>query len=86
MMIRGTDPAQHPYPQPPPPGTRQVQPPMLYVYERQAWEYMTAVRNALAEELPSEQELNEWGASGWELVGVAGVSGKMHFYFKRTRR
>ena len=45
-----------------------VQPAMIYVYEKQAWEYRIEVRNATAEEMPSEREMNALGENAWELV------------------
>jgi hypothetical protein len=59
---------------------------MVYVYEKQGWEYKAVVRDAADQEVLSEKELNELGVSGWELVGVVAVLGKVHFYFKRVRR
>jgi hypothetical protein len=41
---------------------------MIYVYEKQAWEYRIEVRNATAEEMPSEREMNALGENAWELV------------------
>ena len=84
MLQKLTEP---PYPvvPPPQPGSqpRHGQP-MVYVYEKQAWEYKVVVRNAEAEPL-SEQDLNALGRRGWELTGVAASSGALHYYFKRTR-
>jgi hypothetical protein len=64
----------------------QVQPPMVYVYEKQLWEYKIVVRNVAADELVSEQELNTLGRSGWELAGVVRLPSKVQFYFKRIRK
>jgi hypothetical protein len=88
MQVRVIDPPQPPFPQhPQPPQTRapQVQPPMVYVYEPQRWEYKIVVRDT--EEKPlSEQDLNGFGSGGWELVGVAALPPKVHFYFKRHQK
>jgi hypothetical protein len=81
MLIGLTQPPHDPAPRLP-----QIQPPMVYVYEPQEWEYKVVVRNAAEKDLLSERELNELGARGWELVGVAALSGKAQFYFKRVRR
>ena len=89
MQIQLVDPLQPPFPQPPQPEQPRhphVQPPMIYVYERQEWEYRVVVRNGADEGLLSEQELNELGAGGWELVGVVALPGNVHFYFKRVRK
>ena len=79
----------HPSPTPDPlhqPRLPQVQPPMIYVYESQEWEYKVVVRNAAEKKLLSERELNELGKSGSELVGVVALSGDAQFYFKRIRK
>ena len=60
------------------------QPPMVYVHERQKWEYHVVVRNPSEGELLSQRELNELGTNGWELTGVITLSDKVHFYFKRV--
>jgi hypothetical protein len=64
----------------------QVHAPMVYVYEKQAWEYKIVVRSVSAEAIPSEQELNTLGADGWELAGVVPLPEKVQFYFKRIRK
>ena len=48
------------------------------------WEYLVINSGGLAGE--QEEELNELGAEGWELVAVAWV-GPMHcrLYFKRPK-
>jgi hypothetical protein len=38
------------------------------------------------EELPSEEEMNTFGAQGWELAGIANQQQAVHFYFKRPRK
>jgi hypothetical protein len=59
--------------------------PMVYVYEKQIWEYKIVVRDVAAE-LASEEELNALGAVGWELAGVIALPGQAQFYFKRLRK
>ena len=62
MPIRLTDPPQHPFPQQPQPQKPQlarVQPPMVYVFEKQRWEY-----KVILQRVASEEELNALGA-GW---------------------
>jgi len=54
-------------------------------YETQEWEYKVVLKNAAEERLLSEQELKELGVSGWKLVEVVGLPGKVQFYFKRGR-
>jgi hypothetical protein len=58
---------------------------MVYVYEKQGWEYKVVSKNAADETLLSEDELNALGVSGWELVGVVPLAGKVQFFFKRVR-
>lgn len=75
-------PPLHPFPQPPqpqePPAPR-VHTPMVYVYERQQWEYRIVASGM------TQDELNSLGAEGWELVGVVALPPTMQFYFKRLR-
>jgi hypothetical protein len=88
MLVRLSDSPQPAVPHPPPPQqphVPQVQPPMVYVYENQAWEYKIVAKNLAAEELVSEQELNALGVSGWELTGVVTLPGRVELYFKRLR-
>ena len=88
MPTRLTDPPPHPFPQPPQPQhpeQRQVQSPMVYVYEKPAWEYKVVVKDAAEHALLSERELNDFGSSGWELVGVVGLTSKVQYCFKRAR-
>jgi hypothetical protein len=68
-------------PMPPdPPRVGSVQAPMVYVYERQAWEYKVVVA---AEFALTEPDLDALGAEGWELTGVASGRDGVRFYFKR---
>jgi hypothetical protein len=46
---------------------------MIYVYEEQAWEYNVVLRSVPAEELLSEQELNELGHFPSDVVFGATV-------------
>lgn len=79
---------KHPFPhvpQPPEPGQRRVQPPTVYVYEKQAWEYRVIGRTMADEGMLPEAELNALGSEGWELVGVVQVRAKVQFVFKRVK-
>jgi hypothetical protein len=58
----------------------QVQPPTVFVYERQEWEYKVIDAPAL-----SEADLNTLGKDGWELTGVVSARDTVQFYFKRLR-
>ena len=75
-----TDPPQYPVPQPPRPQVPQIHAPMVYVYEKQRWEYRLIIQSSM-----SEEELNALGAEGWELAGVVASPEKTQFYFKRAR-
>ena len=84
MLTRLTDPPQHAFPRAPQPQEPQlprVQPSLVYVYEKQRWEYKVVAQSAVAEE-----ELNALGLDGWELVGIVALPERTQFYFKRLRR
>jgi hypothetical protein len=83
MLIRLTDPPQHllpPPPQPEKPQLPRVQPPKIYVYDKQRWESKVMVQSTV-----SEEELNALGTEGWELVGVVALPETTRFYFKRAK-
>jgi hypothetical protein len=62
-----------------------IQPPTVFVYERQGWEYKVVTRD-IADDAPlSEDELNALGKDGWELVGVVPLARTVQFYLKRIR-
>ena len=65
-------------PQPPEAHGAHAHAPMVYVYEKQKWEYKVIARRTL-----SEQELNALGSVGWELAGVVPSAETTEFYFKR---
>jgi Domain of unknown function (DUF4177) len=71
-------------PQPQAPHQPRVQPPTVYVYERQQWEYRIVIKRD-DEPIVSEDELNALGKDGWELVGVVPVHAAVQFVFKRTQ-
>jgi hypothetical protein len=58
---------------------------MVYVYEKQGWEYKVVTQSAADEHALSEEELNLLGQSGWELVGIVPLPARVQFYFKRVR-
>ena len=77
---------KHPLPHTPPePQRPQMQPPTVFVYEKQGWEYKVVSKKTSVEALPTEDELNALGKDGWELVGVVPVSNAVQFYLKRVR-
>jgi hypothetical protein len=74
-----------PYAAPPQePQRPHVQPPTVFVYERQAWEYKVITKNALDDVQLTEDELNALGKDGWELVGVVPDLSAVRFYLKRA--
>lgn len=79
---------KHPLPQIPQPESPQqprVQPPTIYVYERQQWEYRVVTKNVAEESTQSEGDLNALGQDGWELVGVVPRPTTVQFFFKRVK-
>lgn len=60
-----------------------LEPPMVYVEEELRWEYKQLARTVERDEMPTEEELNELGKHGWELVGTVTLSSVAYFYFKR---
>ena len=72
-------------PQPPSPQQPRVQPPTVYVYERQQWEYRVVRKNVADEPILSEGDLNALGQDGWELVGVVPLPTMVQFFFKRVK-
>ena len=76
----------HPFPQAPPTQEQRpnVQPPTVFVYEKQRWEHKVISKDAGADQLGTQDELNALGREGWEPVGVVSTSGGLHFYLKRT--
>ena len=70
-------------PFPPMPEVR-VQPPLVFVEAR--WEYRHVTRELAAQAELTDEELNELGAAGWELVAAVSDGTRAHFYFKREVR
>ena len=62
------------------------QPPMVYVEEKLKWQYKQLVRRLKEEGTPTEKELNNLGAGGWELVGTFADSSVAYFFFKRLAK
>jgi hypothetical protein len=60
-----------------------VEPPWVPMHPR--WVYKELVRDAESGELPTEAELNAFGAAGWELTGIVRAGHQVHFYFKREQ-
>jgi hypothetical protein len=83
MVAPATEFPKHPHPQPEQPRQSEPRSPMVYVYERQTWEYKTIAKPHDAQ--LSEEELDALGSKGWELAGIAPAAGTVIFYFKRVR-
>jgi hypothetical protein len=64
------------------PSGSELHTPIVYVKETVAWEYKRIERDE-AEAPLNEEELNAFGAEGWELVSVVAVAATAYFYFKR---
>ena len=59
--------------------------PVVYIQEKQVWEYKVVQREA-EEHIPvDEAELNTWGADGWELVGIMPHGATTVYIFKRLK-
>lgn len=58
---------------------------MVYISERQKWEYRVVTRILASEGLMAEDEINALGAEGWELAGVVSGPESATYYFKRPR-
>ena len=63
---------------------RPIRPPMVIVEKKLKWEYKQIARNLKKEKPLDEGELNDLGAEGWEMSGVAQYSTNIYFYFKRS--
>jgi hypothetical protein len=58
--------------------------PIVYVREKTDWQYKQIIRS-LSEGMPNEDELNQLGKDGWELVSVLTHGGVAYLYFKRIK-
>ena len=76
---------KHPLPQIPQAQAPRVQPPTVFVYERQQWEYRVVAKRVADAANLSEDELNALGKDGWELVGVVPAQVAVQFVFKRVK-
>lgn len=72
------------YPVPNVPQQPHVQPPTVFVYEKQRWEYRVVTHDVAEMQRTGEDELNALGKDGWELVGVLALPNGARFYFKRV--
>ncbi len=60
-------------------------PPIVYVSEKIIWQYKQITRNLSESNVPDEDELNQLGKDGWELVSAITHAGILHLYFKRIK-
>ena len=58
---------------------------MVYVAEQTVWEYKQIKRDLSQGTMPTEDELNEFGKDGWELVSMLNHTGFLFLYFKRIK-
>jgi hypothetical protein len=65
--------------------TQRAATPIVYVTEKTRWEYKQVVRSLSENKFPSEEELNQLGKDGWELVTILSSSGFLYLYFKRLK-
>ena len=69
-----------------PPGQEEEnpQPPRLFIRKEPTFKYMVMQRDLADEEPAAEEELNELGAKGWELIAVVPVKEKLLYYLKQA--
>ena len=66
------------------PAPKPTLPPMVYVTEKTIWEYKQVTRE-LSEGAPTEEQLNQFGKEGWELVSILNNSERYYLDFKRMK-
>lgn len=66
----------------PPTSDIHVHPPLVHVESR--WEYKIVVRDRSRDGGIGEEELNQLGSDGWELVGILSDDSMVSYYFKRS--
>jgi hypothetical protein len=57
--------------------------PTVTVRDELRWEYRSLRRDLSSAEPPTDGELNELGAQGWELAGAVNKGTLLYLYFKR---
>jgi hypothetical protein len=67
------------------PAPRGTAPPIVYVSEKTVWQYKQITRDLAQSNIPNEDELNELGKDGWELVSAFNYANTLHMYFKRIK-
>ena len=67
------------------PTPRGTVPPIVYVSENTVWQYKQITRKLSESNMPNEDELNQLGKDGWELVSVLNHADVLYFYFKRIK-
>ncbi len=58
---------------------------LIYLPEKRSWQYKIVSYTLPHDALPSETELAELGAEGWELVAALPLEDVVHFYYKRLK-
>jgi hypothetical protein len=64
---------------------RGAAPPIVYVSEKTVWQYKQITRDLAQSNIPNEDELNELGKDGWELVSAFNCANRLYIYFKRIK-
>jgi hypothetical protein len=60
-------------------------PPMVYVADKTVWQYKQITRDLSQDGMPAEDDLNQLGKDGWELVSILNHAGSLFLYFKRMK-
>ena len=85
VSVVPTQPLPHVPPTPQEPQRLRVQPPTVFVYERERWEYKVISQTTADNPHVVEEALNALGKDGWELVATVPLSNVVQFYLKRPR-
>ncbi|MCA9902697.1 MAG: hypothetical protein KC547_02475 [Anaerolineae bacterium] len=67
------------------PTIEHVESPIIYQREPLIWRYKLLTRDLDKHDTPpSEAELNELGAEGWEIAGIVAHGSRVYVYLKRV--
>ncbi|MBE0689945.1 MAG: hypothetical protein IH587_07465 [Anaerolineae bacterium] len=66
------------------PSVGHVETPVVFQKEPVIWRYKVLMRDLDKHDVPpSETELNELGAEGWEIAGIVAHGSRVYVYLKR---